>query len=204
MDVAVSATRHLSLGDETHFRHLPGEGVAANAHYRLERSEHERRQRAGVGHLHDLAALDAMLVLPEDSVIPRQSVTGRIQRIVARLPQAVVSQNGDSLRRLARPPVRVERVTVTVRRSWTAALHRVLEFSQFAERVLLCRSVPTDEQVLEASYCGVGVALEEEDRNYWVLEPDAFVVRQHSAARWAFAERVYDLHLSTTSTPATG
>lgn len=204
MGVAVTSTRHLSLGDETHSRHLPGKGIAATAHYRLERSEHERRRRAGLGYLHDLAALDAMLVLPEDAVIPRESVTERVQRIVARLPQAVVSQNGDSLRRLARPPVRVERVTVSVRRSWMAALHRVLEFSQFAERVLLCRSSPTDEQVLEASYCGVGVALEGEDQNCWVLEPDAFVVRQHSAARWVFAERVYDLHLSTTSRPAAG
>lgn len=201
MDVAVSSTRHLSLGDETYCRRLPGQGVGAVAHYRLERTEHERRARAGVGYLHDLASLDAMLVLPEDSEIPREAVSGRIQRIVARLPQAVVLQDRDSLRRLARPPVRVERVTVAVRRSWRAALHRVLEFSQFAERVLLCRSIPTDEQVLEASYFGVGVILEGEDRN-WVLEPEAFVVRQHSAARWAFAERVYNLHLSTTSRPA--
>ncbi|ADJ49036.1 hypothetical protein AMES_7211 [Amycolatopsis mediterranei S699] len=195
MDVAVSSTRQVGLGEETYARHLPGSGVGAVAHYLLDRREHERRQLAELGSLDDLAALDAMLELPEEADISRESVSGRVQRIVARLPESAVSQSEDRLRRLARHPVRVERITVAVRRSWTAALQRVLEFSQFAERVLVCTSSPTHEQVLEASYNGVGVALEGDDGN-WVLEPDAFVVQQHSAARWAFAERVYALHLS--------
>ncbi|MBE1577654.1 hypothetical protein H4W30_004714 [Amycolatopsis roodepoortensis] len=202
MDAAVSSGLPPRLGSEGLCTRLPGHGPVAFALYRLDVDEHGRRQSEGVCDLTDLSALDALLTLPEGAAVARQAVSARVQRIVERLPQAIVSRDSQHLCRLARTPVTVDCVSVTVQRSWSAALHRVLEFSQYAERVLVCRSSPDTEQVLEASYWGVGITVPTNAGWDWLIEPAAFVVKHHSAARWEFAEQIYGLHLSQPNEPA--
>jgi hypothetical protein len=144
----------------------------------------------------DLSALDTLLSLPVDADIPVESISERTRRITSRLPSGAVARSDRTIRRLVRIPLRVTRITVYARSGWSSPLRRVLEFSQLAERALLCAAQPKDEQVLEASFHGVGVAVPHQDTWAWLVEPAPFVVRQHSAARWAFAEKVYEMHLA--------
>lgn len=197
MDLAVASSSTCRPRDDvTSSTLLPGPGPAVAAHYRLDLHEHTRRQDEGLRGVTSLSALDTLLTLPIDVEIPVASLAERTRRIASRLPVGTVTRTAQMIRRLARPPLRVDRVTVYARSSWSTSLYKALEFSQLAERALLCSAEPTDEQVLEASYHGVGVAVRSSDCWTWLVEPAPFVVRQHSAARWAFAEKVYEMHLS--------
>lgn len=197
MDLAVvGASRCRPGSDGTSSASLMGPGPSASVHYHLDLDEHLRRQAVGLRGVTDLSALDTLLSLPVDADIPVDSVSERSRRITSRLPSGAVSRSDRTIRRLVRTPLRVTRVTVHARSGWSSPLRRVLEFSQLAERALLCGTPPKDEQVLEASFHGVGVAVPEGGEWMWLVEPAPFVVRQHSAARWAFVEKVYELHLA--------
>lgn len=197
MDLAVAGGSRCRPGsDGTSSTPLTGPGPSATAHYHLDEDEHVRRQDAELRGVTDLSALDTLLSLPVGEDIPVDSISERTRRITSRLPPGAVAWSDLTIRRLVRTPLRVTRVTVHARSGWSSPLRRVLEFSQLAERAVLCATPPNDEQVLEASFHGVGVAVPEQGRWAWLVEPAPFVVRQHSAARWAFAEKVYDMHLA--------
>jgi hypothetical protein len=177
---------------------LTDRDLPVRLYYRLDVTEDARRRAAGIRSITDLAILDALLTLPEGMEVPLASIGGREQRILGRLPRlGVLTQHEGRVTRLARAPLQVARAEVAVRRSWSAAFRQVREFSQYAERVLLCPSPPDADALLEASYSGVGVAVSSGSGWNWLLEPAKFVVQEHSPARWCFAESIYELHLSS-------
>jgi len=197
VDLAVAGASKCRPGnDGASSAPLTGPGPSVTAHYHLDLQEHRRRQDTGLRGVTDLSILDTLLSLPLDADIPVESITQRTLRITSRLPSGAVARTDRTIRRLVQAPLRVNQVTVQVRSGWSSPLHRVLEFSQLAERALLCATPPKDEQLLEASFHGVGVAVPDRGEWAWLVEPTPFVVRQHSAARWAFAEKVYEMHLA--------
>ncbi|MFI9453371.1 hypothetical protein [Amycolatopsis sp. NPDC052450] len=185
---------------------LTGRDLPVRLYYRVDDAEDSRRHAAGIRSITDLAILDALLTLPEGLDVPMTSLAGREQRILSRLPPVgVLTQHEGRITRIARAPLQVVRAEVAVSRSWLAAFRRVREFSQYAERVLLSASPLDADALLEASYSGVGVAVGSDSGWDWQLEPAKFVVQEHSAARWSFAESIYELHLSRSQPrPATG
>jgi hypothetical protein len=78
-------------------------------------------------------------------------------------------------------------------RTWPAALVDALKFAPFCARLTVLESRPADETeaCLEASYYGVGLAVQTKNDHTMLVSPEPLVRRRVTAAGWWFTEETY-------------
>jgi hypothetical protein len=166
--------------------------------YALVRHEHERRLRSTFVALTDEASLAGLMELLSDDLSP---IPRRFRRMVGRTWNddaiAVVVEDVDgtpwATRTLAVPtrPVEVEIHANRWREGVTAAHH----WNGFASRVLQFDSLSDSELVIavtEAGYYGIGLKVGPAGAGDMLVAPTPFQPKLFTAARWNFAETVYE------------
>jgi hypothetical protein len=187
--------------EDLHVAPLRVRGVDAVLEFELNRTELARRGREN----HGVASLDTYNVLKEipiGAAQPETAFSSYEWRLLRRARWAVsfdLAANGQAtVTRHARPPVFVKRANI-FGSSWMAALNRASRFAPYCERRIVLPRLPDDEVhlALEASYLGVGVAVENgaggqagslED----IVPAAPFLEMKVTGAAWKFAETVYD------------
>jgi hypothetical protein len=162
-------------------------------------AEWRRRERAGLNALTRLDVLDGLLGLPLGLPVPVQGLTTHERRIVSQLPPGVVDQPGDLVIRRAEPVVECFFALVFAR-TWSAGLVDALKFAPFCARLTVLESRPADETAacLEASYYGVGLAIQARNDHTMLMPPEPLVRRRVTAAGWWFTEEIYRQIKATT------
>jgi hypothetical protein len=166
--------------------------------YALVRDEHERRLNASFVALADEASLAGLMELPSDDLGP---VPRRFTRMVERswnndaVAVAITDVDGSwwASRTLA-VPIRPVEVVIHARR-WRAGINAAHHWNGFASRVLHVDALTESEAMIattEASYYGVGLRVGVNDQSRTLVEPSPFQPRLFTAARWCFAETVYE------------
>lgn len=155
-------------------------------------AEWRRRERVGLNALTRLDVLDSLLGLPLGLPVPLQGLTRHERRIVSRLPPGVVDRPGDLVIRRAEPVVECFFALVFAR-TWSAGLVDALKFAPFCARLTVLESRPADETeaCLEASYYGVGLAIQAKNDHTMLVPPEPLVHRRVTAASWWFTEETY-------------
>ena len=167
-------------------------GTQALVCYRLDDSEHARRQQAGTGVIRSADVLNLLLGLPVALPVSIASLT-RCERAALKLvpPGAVARADGQVIRH-AVAPVAVELALVAAR-SWRTGLEVAGRFTPFCSpaMVLFRRPVNVDEVCLQAGFYGVGVIVVDDLETEVLVEPARFRRRRFTAAGWRFLEEVY-------------
>jgi hypothetical protein len=188
--------------------HVPGEDLFSHSGrirstdvtitYALVRDEHQRRLRSSFVALPDEASLAGLMELSSVDLAP---VPRRFRRMIRRTwcddAIAIVVEDVDGTpwasRRLAVPtrPVEVEIHATRWRDGIDAAHH----WNGFASRVLHFETLADDELTIamtEASHYGIGLKAGTGRVCETLVEPAPFKPKLFTAARWSFAETVYE------------
>jgi hypothetical protein len=166
--------------------------------YALVSGEHERRLRSSFVSLTDEAALACLMDLPTGGLAP---VPRRFRRMIRRGwcddAVAVVIDDVDGTpwasRRMAVPtrPVEVE-IHAT---QWRAGIDAAHNWNGFASRVLQFDALSESElpiAMTEASHYGIGLKVGGSGTRRTLVEPAPFKPALFTAARWRFAETIYE------------
>ncbi|MCK9904212.1 hypothetical protein CC117_30520 [Parafrankia colletiae] len=173
-------------------------GTEALLCFDLDRYEHSRRRRAGLGAVVDVGVLDLLLGLPPGRPIDRMGLGGRERRAVAKAPPGCLRVDDRSVIRLARPLVKVE-VAVISTRGWRRGLEQAGRFAPFCARAIVLDRAPRDllAACVEADFYGVGLFLAGEGSPVEMLvAPEPCRAARVSARTWWFTEEVYRAHLA--------
>ncbi|PBC71160.1 hypothetical protein BX265_5749 [Streptomyces sp. TLI_235] len=159
--------------------------------YRVDETEHRRRQAAGSEPLDSIPALERLLGLPVGLPVPVGSLPE--QAGIRDLPRGAVEWDADLVTRRAVRPLAVDLAVVRAA-GWRTGLERAGRFAPFCRRAVLLDEVPRagrDETLAEASFYGIGVLVDEPDGIRIALEPEAYRPQRHTAAAWHFVEELY-------------
>lgn len=167
-------------------------GVRAWLTVAVNNAEWRRREQAGFNALTRLEVLEGLLGLPLGLPVSRQALTTHEHQLVSRLPHGVVEQRGDHVVRWAEPVVECFFALVFAR-SWSTGLRDVSKFASFCARLIVLESCPAEktEACLEASYYGVGLAVQAKNDHRMLVPPEPLANRRVSAAGWWFTEEIY-------------
>ena len=184
----------------TMFRHSGiFDGCPLTVTYLLDLQEHQQRVDRRVGAVVDERTLAALLSLPDNDLGP---VSDRFLSILA-------GDQTSAWATLIREPhgsawgqrnlgVPVEVVGIEARaKEWTRGCALAHRWAGYAPRtVRVARPLRGDQTLLltEAAHYGLGVIAG--DQKAPLLEPSPYAPRRWTAARWRFAELVYDQFLS--------
>jgi hypothetical protein len=169
-------------------------GVAATMAYRLDASEHARRDAAGMLAVTDLEALDALLGLPAKLPIRMDALGSHIRPIIRRLPAGCVQVAGGMVTRHIVRPLCVDLVVVTPDGAdWRSGMRKAGRFGTYCTRVLAIGDMSDDlaEARAEAAYHGIGLVVGAARTSVMIVPPRRFTPTAHTAAGWRFAEQVY-------------
>jgi hypothetical protein len=152
-----------------------------------------RREGAQFTCLRRLDVVDVLLSLPIGGPVAASSLSAHEQRIVGRLPQRVVERAGRGVVRLACPPLRVDHVVVSAQR-FRRGLEAASSFSTYCARsmVLSGRVEPSEMELTEAGYYGVGVYLVQGNRLIELVAPEPLPGWDETPASWVFSETLCD------------
>lgn len=168
-------------------------GAVAHAWVTVDPLEHERRAKAGLGAVTDLALLDLFLTLPRELPVPSALLCTEEQDQLRRAPQGcwTGTPNGDIVRLLQRPCT-VELVVVDSDR-WSTGLGTARRFAAAAPVVVrIPSSVRVDSSMLwGAQLLGIGVWQAEGADHRVLVDPDAPPNAVVKAAMWRFEEGAY-------------
>ncbi|WP_323510512.1 hypothetical protein [Cryobacterium sp. 10S3] len=166
--------------------------------YALVRDEHERRLRSDFVSLTDEASLAGLMELPTDDLGP---VPRRFRRMVGRTwiddVVAVVVEDVDGTpwaTRLLAVPTRPVEVEIHAKR-WREGVNAAHHWNGFASRVLQFDALSDGELAIamtEVGYYGIGLKVGPAGASRTLVGPSPFQPRLFTAARWSFAETVYD------------
>ena len=174
-------------------------GTRAHLAVRINDAERDRRHRAGLGALTDLATLDGLLNLPLGWPVDIADLTDTERRLVARLPDNAVEHRAlidATIIRRVQPVLRVLGATVRAR-AWRGGLARVSRFAPYCPRSLVLLSELSDsekdEACLKCCYYGVGLIATTRNGMTPLVPPEPFsrATRVPAARRWWFTEQVY-------------
>ena len=167
-------------------------GVRAWLTVSVNNAEWWRRERVGPHALTRLEVLDGLLGLPLGLPVPLQALTTHERQIVSRLPDGVAEQRRDVVIRRAEPVVECF-FAIVFARTWSAGLADALKFAPFCARLTVLESRPADEPgaCLEASYYGVGLAVQAKNDHTMLVSPEPLARRRVTAAGWWFTEETY-------------
>jgi hypothetical protein len=167
-------------------------GVTAWLTVAVNNAEWWRREQAGLNALTRLEVLEGLLGLPLDLPVSRQVLTTHEHQLVSRLSHGVVEQRGDHVIRRVKPVVECF-FAVVFARSWSTGLMDASKFAPFCAQLTVLESRPTDETeaCLEASYHGVGLAVQAKDDHTMLVPPEPLGHRRVTAAGWWFTEETY-------------
>jgi len=161
-------------------------------------AERDRRHRAGLGALTDLATLDGLLNLPLGWPVNIADLTDTERRLVARLPDSAVEHRAlidATVIRWVQPVLRVLNAAVRAR-SWRIGLARVSRFAPYCTRSLILLSDPSESErdyaCWECCYHGVGLITTTTGATPLVApQPFPRTTQRHTARSWWFTEEVY-------------
>lgn len=157
--------------------------------------ETRRRTEAGIAgrRLGGIGALRALLALPEGVGVPVERLDLATWTALGHVRGAVEYPAAGVVRRLARPAVWAQLVSIPASR-WRDGLRLAGRFAPYASRQIMINYVPTDAEMLclEASYWGVGVTVAQDGAPARELVPPSpFVPTRYTAAAWNFDEDLY-------------
>ena len=155
--------------------------------------EQTRRRTCGLGAIEDSALLRVLFELPVGMAVPLSGL-GRWERsVLSRSPRGAVAMTQSTVTRLACPAVRIEMVVVRAR-DWERGIYWASQFGPFCRRALVLSSMPADDGdrlLLEAGMFGIGVIIQRQAEEGWLVPPAPFRPRQASSGQWLFHERAY-------------
>ncbi|MDQ3900722.1 MAG: hypothetical protein M3319_09860 [Actinomycetota bacterium] len=174
-------------------------GVRAWLTASVNNAEWRRRERVGLDAMTRVDVLDGLLGLPLGLPVPLYALTTHERQLVSQLPPGVVDQPGDLVIRRAEPVVECFFALVFAP-TWSAGLADALKFAPFCARLTVLESRPADETAacLEASYYGVGLAIQARNDHTMLVPPEPLVRRRVTAAGWWFTEETYRQIKATT------
>jgi hypothetical protein len=175
-------------------------GAKADAVVDIDRAEHLRRARCGLGGVETLGLLDALMCLPHGEPIPVADLGEVALWHLRRAPEGCVQwlAGGRAVRRLLVPVASVPLVVVRAA-GWRTGLRRAAAFEPFARRVVLLPRAGRElgDYAWEADAAGTGLWVTGPDGGVdEVVAPGEFVPRYVRPARWRFTERAYIAWLS--------
>jgi len=167
----------------------------------LEAAELLRRDAGRVSPILNLELLSLLLELPLDRPVPAWDFSPhdlRLMRLGERMGALDVCEDTMLVTRRATPPLTVLHATVRGC-GWRKALRTASRLAPYSTRSILLGRMPIDDVELrfEASYLGVGVAVEKGDGIEVLVEPAAFAPARYTGASWLFAERLLCSHVAT-------
>jgi len=167
-------------------------GAEALCFYRLDKTEHARREQASAARLDHLADLERLLALPVGIPVPLGVLDQTVRRAVRALPAGAVDRDRKTVTRRAVRPLQVDLAVVRAS-NWRQGLERAGRFAPFCRRAMLLDRHPVhlDEALVEANFYGIGVFLVSGDDVELVLEPEEYRPPRHTAAAWWFVEDLY-------------
>jgi hypothetical protein len=175
-------------------------GAKADAVVDIDRAEHLRRARCGLGGVETLGLLDALMCVPHGEPIPVVDLGEVALWHLRRAPEGCVQwlAGGRAVRRLLVPVASVPLVVVRAA-GWRTGLRRAAAFEPFARRVVLLPRAGRElgGYAWEADAAGTGLWVTGPDGGVdEVVAPGEFVPRYVRPARWRFTERAYIAWLS--------
>lgn len=164
-------------------------GGTAHLTYRLDETEHARRQADGMPDLRNLGTCDGLMNYPEGLPVPLTSLNQGQRTLVAR---GLLELDGDSVIRRIRPPLQLDFACVHAK-GWQDGLNRASRFAPFCNRGMVLRKLPKDPSKLtEADFYGINVYVPGPDGELeQVVATRPYVRYRHTPAHWWFIERVY-------------
>ena len=175
----------------------------ATLHLDINAEEHERRQAAGLGAIHRIGLLHALLTLPAGMPVQEAQLALRDRAHVRRAPAGIVDRAHGMVTRQAVRPCRITLATVRTATCSKTALESAGRFAPMCARAVIARIRPAmPETLIEFDFWGVGIYLEHPDGVLETLvEPAPWVPKRHTPAGWSFTEQAYAAYLTRTATP---
>ena len=163
-------------------------GTTADITYRLDDTEHARRQAAGIPHITDMALLDKLMNYPCDLPVP--FAEARFDRRL--FTRRLLERDGTDVIRRIRPPLVVDLALVPAK-GWKSGLNHASRFAPFSARAMVLAKVPKDPGTLiEIGYWGVGLYTTSPDGQLIEhIKPQPWVKLRHTPAGWMFLEEAY-------------
>lgn len=164
----------------------------------LNAGERDRRRRAHAKPLTSRDALSLLMGLPHGARIPLSALTAREQELLRFVPHGAATVDFGYITRHAVKPLTVH-LAVVPPQAPCRAINRASQYGPFCARgMLLARPLRDDFVLYEADCWGIGVAAPDPAAGQPVMlhRPKPWIPRRHTAAHWAFIERVYQRHLS--------
>jgi hypothetical protein len=167
-------------------------GVRAWLTVSVNNAERQRRERVELGALTRLDVLDGLLGLPLGLPVPLEALTPHERQLVSHLPDGVVEHRDGRVIRRAEPVVECF-FAIVFAQTWSAGLEAALKFASLCARLIVLEAQPTDETgaCLEASYYGVGLAVQTKNDHRMLVPPQPVVHHRVTATGWWFTEETY-------------
>lgn len=162
-------------------------GTTADITYRLDDTEHARRQAAGTPRITDMSLLDKLMNYPCDLPVP--FAEARFDRRL--FTRRLLERDGTDVIRRIRPPLVVNLALVPAK-GWRSGLNHASRFAPFSARAMVLPKMPKDPGTLiEIGYWGVGLYTTGPDGLIEHVKPQPWVKQRHTPAGWMFLEEAY-------------
>ncbi|WP_341976856.1 hypothetical protein [Microbacterium sp. LWO13-1.2] len=171
------------------------DGAQLLVSFGLDLEEHQRRHKAGVAAVPDETLLAALLSIPEDRLGPVEPRFVHLFDDPATSAYATVIDDPDGNRWAQctlRAPVSVSQIDAYAD-SWRGGLRLAHDWVGYAARVIHLSAIDdVGLPCIEAAEYGVGLVTDAGT----LVTPSEYRPRRWTAARWRFAELVYDQFLN--------
>lgn len=164
----------------------------------LNAGEHQRRRKAHAKPLTNKNALSLLMALPHGARVPLGSLTEKEEELLRFVPHGAAMIDFGHITRLAVKPLTVH-LAVVPPQAPRRGITRASQYGPFCARgMLLARPLRDDFILYEADCWGIGVAAPDPATGQPAMlhRPKPWIPRRHTAAHWAFTERVYQQYLS--------
>ena len=155
--------------------------------------EQARRRACGLGGIEDSALLRVLFDLPVGVAVPLSRLGRWARSVLSGSPRGAVAVDRKSVTRLACPAVKVEMAIVRAR-DWERGIYWASQFGPFCRRALVLQSMPagdSDRLLVEAGMFGIGVIIQQQAEEGWLVPPAPFRPQRASSGQWLFHERAY-------------
>lgn len=157
--------------------------------------EQRRRKACGLGAVEDSDLLRVLFDLPVGMPVPTSHLSRWERSVLGRSPHGAAETTRNAVTRLVCPAVKVEMVVVRAR-DWKRGIYRASQFGPFCRRALILSSMPStardrDLLLVESSVFGIGVVIDGQAEEGWLVPPAPFRPERASSGQWLFHERVY-------------
>jgi hypothetical protein len=154
--------------------------------------EHARRTATDSAYLDDLDTLNVLANLPRWEPVPLQVLSARERRMVRRAPRGCLEITGETVTRLAGPPLSAI-LAVVHDSDWDRGLNTASQFAPVATRVLIMDDAPDELAIAagEAAEYGIGLAIGTQVPVRVVVPPELWRENYFTPGGWLFREQAY-------------